>query len=63
MPGTPKAKVRSRIILTPEHAKRLSVALKDNIAKFEAQNGEIKQTDIPPSPSFPMNFGGQQGFA
>ncbi|ODU60807.1 MAG: hypothetical protein ABT12_00715, partial [Paludibacter sp. SCN 51-9] len=42
MPGTPKANVKSRIILTPEHAKRLLFALQDNIAKFEAQNGKIR---------------------
>ena len=36
MPGIPKAEVKSRIILTPEHAKRLLHALKDNIAKYEA---------------------------
>ena len=42
MPGVPKAKVQSRIILTPEHAKRLMLALSDNIKKYESQNGEIK---------------------
>ncbi|MDR3340110.1 MAG: DUF3467 domain-containing protein [Candidatus Symbiothrix sp.] len=42
MPGVPKAKVQSRIILTPEHAKRLMLALADNIKKYESQNGEIK---------------------
>ncbi|MDR0505735.1 MAG: DUF3467 domain-containing protein [Dysgonamonadaceae bacterium] len=42
MPGVPKAKVQSRIILTPEHAKRLMLALIDNINKYESQNGEIK---------------------
>lgn len=42
MPGIPKAKVKSRIILTPEHAKRLMLALMDNVKKFESQNGEIK---------------------
>ncbi|MDR0683214.1 MAG: DUF3467 domain-containing protein [Dysgonamonadaceae bacterium] len=41
MPGVPKAKVQSRIILTPEHSKRLMLALIDNIKKYEAQNGEI----------------------
>lgn len=41
MPGLPKAKVHSRIILTPEHAKRLAYALTDNLRRFEAQNGEI----------------------
>lgn len=55
MPGIPKAKVKSRIILTPEHAKRLLQALKDNIDKFEHTNGRIKAQDEPP---FPMGFGG-----
>lgn len=57
MPGVPKAKVRSRIILTPEHAKRLLGALKDNVVKFEAQHGTIKQTEDFKTPPFPMNFG------
>ena len=55
MPGIPKAKVNSRIILTPEHAKRLLFALKDNIAKYEQLNGTIKADA---SPVIPMNFGG-----
>ena len=63
MPGVPKAKVKSRIILTPEHAKRLALALRDNISKFEAQHGSIKDTNMPGGPGFPMNFGGPQGFA
>lgn len=42
MPGVPKAKVKSRIILTPQHAKRLYKALKDNIGKYESVHGEIK---------------------
>ncbi|TNE34697.1 DUF3467 domain-containing protein [bacterium] len=41
LPGTPKAKVHSRIIMTPQHAKMLARALNDNIGKFEAANGEI----------------------
>lgn len=41
LPGLPKAKVQSRIILTPEHAKRLLFALNDNIKRFESQNGTI----------------------
>lgn len=56
MPGIPKAKVQSRIILTPEHAKRLLMALKDNIDKFESMNGPIKKIDS--GPVLPMNFGG-----
>lgn len=41
LPGLPKAKVQSRIILTPEHAKRLLYALNENITRFESQNGTI----------------------
>jgi hypothetical protein len=55
MPGTPKAKVKSRIILTPEHAKRLYKALHDNIRKFESQNGPIKETKDGGVP--PFSFG------
>ncbi|MCC9165859.1 DUF3467 domain-containing protein [Pontibacter harenae] len=61
MPGVPKAKVKSRIIITPEHAKRLLAALADNIQKFEASFGDIKQAQE--APSFPMNFGGTVGEA
>jgi hypothetical protein len=45
MPGIPKAKVKSRIILTPQHAKRLFKALKENVSKYEAMHGEIKDTE------------------
>ena len=55
MPGVPKAKVRSRILLTPQHAKRLMRALADNVQKFEAVHGPIRDTDMP---EIPMNFGG-----
>ena len=62
MPGTPKAKVKSRIVLTPQHAKRLMKALSDNIAKFESAHGSI--ADIEDSiPPLPMNFGGPTGQA
>jgi len=61
MPGIPKARVKSRIILTPQHAKRLVNALADNISKFESVHGEIQETD--PMPGLPMNFGGQVGQA
>jgi len=60
MPGMPKAKVRSRIILTPQHAKRLLHAMADNIAKFEQQFGVIKEQD---APNIPINFGSPQGEA
>ena len=56
MPGVPKARVKSRIILTPQHAKRLMKALNENITKFEGQHGEIK--DIDSSANVPINFGG-----
>ncbi len=46
MPGVPKAKVKSRIILTPEHAKRLLMTLQDNITRYESNVGRI---DIPVS--------------
>ena len=42
MPGVPKAKVYARIIMTPQHAKSLLIALQDNIRKYESQYGEIK---------------------
>jgi hypothetical protein len=55
MPGVPKARVKSRIILTPEHAKRLVEAMQDNVDKFEAINGKIKTQE---PPLIPMGFGG-----
>ena len=61
MPGVPKARVKSRVIITPEHAKRLLAALRDNIDKYEATFGPIKRTDE--MPKFPMNFGGTIGEA
>ncbi|CAI8265096.1 MAG: Uncharacterised protein [Bacteroidota bacterium] len=54
MPGAPKAKVRSRIILTPQHAKRFLKALGENVQRFEAAHGEIKDYEQPP---IPLNFG------
>lgn len=55
MPGVPKARVKSRIILTPQHAKRLLKALKDNISKFESVHGTIKEPD---TENIPFNIGG-----
>ncbi|EAZ81283.1 DUF3467 domain-containing protein [Algoriphagus machipongonensis] len=55
MPGVPKAKVKSRIIVTPEHARRLLSALKDNIEKYEAAFGKIDQANE--APQFPISFG------
>lgn len=55
MPGMPKGKVRSRVIMTPQNAKRLMDALNDNIQKYEQANGKIDTGNTPPMP--PMNFG------
>ena len=54
MPGVPKAKVKSRIILTPQHAKRLLKALGENIHRFESAHGKIEEGEQPP---IPLNFG------
>lgn len=54
MPGSPKSKVQSRIILTPQHAKRLLKALNENILRFENSNGKIEEKD---KPNIPLNFG------
>ncbi len=61
MPGVPKAKVKSRVVITPEHAKRLVIALQDNIKKYEDTFGPIKQSED--GPKFPINFGGTIGEA
>ena len=55
MPGVPKGKVKSRIILTPENAKKLMFAMKENIEKYESVNGKIKN---PQPMGIPLNFGG-----
>ena len=55
MPGTPKSKVKSRVIFTPQHAKRFMKALAENIERYEAGNGTIKDLE---QIEIPMNFGG-----
>ncbi len=55
MPGVPKAKVKSRILMTPQHAKRLLKALSDNINKYEQAYGDI--SDNEGFGGIPMNFG------
>lgn len=55
MPGTPKSKVKSRIILTPTHAKRFMKAMIDNVKKFESVNGNIQDIE---AVELPFNFGG-----
>jgi len=60
MPNVPKAKVKSRVIMTPQHAKRMMRALVENIKRFEAQNGVIKEQE---QVNMPFNFGGTTGQA
>jgi Protein of unknown function (DUF3467) len=55
MPGTPKSKVKSRIIFTPMHAKRFLKALEDNVTRYEAANGPIQDLE---QVEIPLNFGG-----
>lgn len=57
MPGVPKSKVKSRIILTPEHAKRFVAAMSDNISKYEAVHGPIREVKGS-GPVMPITFGG-----
>lgn len=54
MPGVPKNKVKARIILTPQHAKRFLKAMADNIARYEKAHGEIEEFE---PPQIPLNFG------
>lgn len=63
LPGIPKGKVKSRIIMTPQHAKRLIIALGDNMAKFEENFGEVDIDNNNGNPGFPINFGGMTGQA
>ncbi len=55
VPGVAKAKVKSRIILTPQHAKRLMKALTENVLRFEQAHGKIKDTEVN---ALPLSFGG-----
>jgi len=55
MPGTPKSRVKSRIILTPQHAKRFMKALTENLGRFEVANGKIQDLE---EVQLPLNFGG-----
>jgi hypothetical protein len=57
MPGVPKAKVKSRVVMTPEHAKRLMRALAENIGKYESNFGVVREDDNFNS-GMPFIFGG-----
>ena len=61
LPGLPKAKVISRIILSPQHAKGLLHALNENIQKFESQFGEIKLPKGGVRPPFQFDEGDKSG--
>lgn len=52
LPGTPKAQVVSRVVLAPEHAKRLALALQDNIIRYEKEFGKI-QLEMPKAQAAP----------
>jgi hypothetical protein len=60
VPGVPKAKVKSRIIVTPQHARRLAAALMENIDRYEVTHGEIIERT---PPGQPIQFGGPSGEA
>ena len=55
MPGVPKGRVKSRIVMSPEHAKKLMRALGENIAKHENTFGLIREDNS--QQGFPLNFG------
>ena len=57
MPGMRRPSVKSRVILAPEHAKRLLLALQDNVSKYEQRFGRIKNTDGAGGNTMPFNFG------
>ncbi len=57
LPGAPKATVRSRIILSPEHAKRLAITLQENIMRYEKQFGRIELPNQQPRTIAPFNIG------
>ena len=57
LPGVPKAQVRSRVILAPEHAKRLLMALQENIVRYEHEFGQIKIPNQEPRTIAPFNVG------
>jgi hypothetical protein len=57
LPGLPKAQVKSRVILAPEHAKRLLGALQENIMRYEHEYGPIKLPNQQPRTIAPFNVG------
>ena len=56
MPGIPKGKVKSRVFMTPKHAKKLYKALEENLKKYESAHGNVEEEGG--FEGIPMNFGG-----
>ena len=63
MPGVPKAKVKSRVVMNPQNTKRLIHALTENVRKFEQAHGSVKMEKGPENPGFPIDFGGPKAEA
>ncbi len=63
LPGIPKGKVKSRIVMTPDHAQRLLIALQENIQRYEEAFGPIAKDLDNPGFQFPMNYNGPIGEA
>ena len=63
LPGVPKALVKSRVILAPEHAKRLALALQENVMRYEKEFGTIQLQNAQPVPPATANPFGSQGEA
>jgi len=61
LPGLPKPEINNRIVMTPEHAKRLLNALSENISKYEGQFGQISLDDQPKATFNLGNFGPMGG--
>ncbi len=59
VPGVPKARVKSRVIITPQHAKRLLRALADNIERYERAHGTIDERHMPGQPNWIGGVGGE----
>ena len=59
LPGLPKAQVKSRVVLAPEHAKRLVAALQENIVRYEREFGPIRIPNQEPRTiaTFPVGKG------
>lgn len=63
MPGVAKAKVKSRIVLTPDHAKSLLRVLQDNIHRYDAQSKAAAAPSGPIDVPYPLDFNNSKGEA